>query len=155
MSGRDMVTELFLSFLLSPSGKSTPGRNHFSSSERNAVHPNTASRNNLPPEQFPHHLRIWPNTFFFFFFFKWNLLQLCYCRHGMALSVSSTAELLPDSQEGKEPKIKVKLSTLIMVADLKSSEKEHQAAGSRQKRHRFPHSAYSCQPVLVSAAYNL
>lgn len=27
----------------------------------------------------------------------------------MALSVSSTAELLPDSQEGKELKIKVKL----------------------------------------------
>jgi len=46
------------------------------------------------------------------------------------LTVSSAAELLPDSQEGKELKIKAKLSTPIMVADLKSNEKEHQAAGS-------------------------
>lgn len=44
---------------------------------------------------------------FFFFFFN----EICYSFTipGMALSVSSSAELLPDSQEGKELKIKVKL----------------------------------------------
>ena len=63
------------------------------------------------------------------FFF---LNEICYnfTTPGIALTVSSAAELLPDSQEGKELKIKAKLSTPIMVADLKSNEKEHQAAGS-------------------------
>lgn len=54
---------------------------------------------------------------------------------------------LPGSQEGKELKIKVKLSTLIMLAALKPNEQEHQAAGVGRKG--FPHSAHSCQPVLL------
>lgn len=38
---------LFLSGLLSLLSKFTPGRKHFIPSERNVVHPNTASRNSL------------------------------------------------------------------------------------------------------------
>lgn len=89
---------------------------------------------------------------YLFAFFK---NEICYnfTILGMALSVSSTAELLPVSQERKELKIKAKLRTLMMMADLKSNEKEHQAAG--RKGTSFPHSAYSYQPVLVPAAYGL
>lgn len=132
MNRIDMVTELFLSSLLSPLSKSTPRRKQFSPGEGNVVHPNTASRNNHPREWFPQQLKIWPNTFFSF------SNEICYnfTIPGMVLNVSSTAEPLPDSQEEKGLKIKAKLSTLIMVADLKANEKEHQAAGTGQKRHQ-------------------
>lgn len=72
---------------------------------------------------------------------------------GTALSVDSTAELLPDSQEGKEVKIKAKLSTLIGVSDLKSNESEQQGAVSTGSR--LPHAADSCQPVPVPAVVSV
>lgn len=142
------------SLLSSPSSKSTPGRNHFSPSERNAVHPNTASKNNLPPEQFLHQLRIWPNTYFFsFLFLKWNLLQLHYSRHCFECKQHCWA--ITWQLGRKRAKNKSETKYIDYGGWPKSNEKEHWAAGSGQKRRGFPHSAYSCQPVLVSAVYNL
>lgn len=51
---------------------------------------------------------------------------------------------LPGSQEGKELKITVKLSTLMVVAALKSSEQEYQGVG----RNGFAH----CTLLLASPA---
>lgn len=117
-----------LSSLLSPFSKSTPERKHFSPGERNVAHPNTAPRNNLLPEWFPQQLKIWPNTFFF----KWNLLQFHYSRHGFECKQQCWAITWQPGRKRAENKSE----TEIMVADLKSNEKEHQAAGRGQKRHR-------------------
>lgn len=87
------------------------------------------------------------------YFFLLNEIPYNFTILGIAVSVDSTAELLPDSQEGKEVKIKEKLSTLIVVSDLKSNESEQQGAVSTSSR--FPHAAYSCQLVPVPAVVSI